>query len=242
MIKKQSFFYISFVLLVNICVHAQTAQEIFLQANNYYDEKEFSQAVATYQKLETKDAGILYNLGNSYYMLEDYTNALVSWRQAECQAPSKMLASIEHNIAAAEEKLGITNTKSYKEIFWRVLASLSMMWLQILFLFSWFALFLFIKKYNCGTKYIRFSLTLLLVLMVSCGTILIMKYHSLAQHKGIVMKSNVSLFAGPDEQYHVLSPVDQASCVNIIEQRNAWYKIKYKNSTGWVTKDSLMVL
>jgi len=221
---------------------AYEAQENFLRANKHYDEKEFSDAYTLYQSMEQKDAAVLYNMGNCSYKLGNSVDALACWHRAHKKAPADLMQSISFNIAVAEEKLGVNNETGLKKMLAKLLAHRSLFGLQILFLFLWFALFFFIKKYNRGTKYRMFFLIFLLSCTISSGAFLILKYHSVTQHKGIVMKSDVSIFAGPDEQYHSLATMQQAEYVLVADQRDQWYKIKYKNITGWVMKDALAVV
>lgn len=242
MIKKNYFFY---VLLLAICVMpavAQTAQEVFLQANQLYDEKQFESACAAYQSLDPKDCSILYNMGNCYYKLGDHAQAIAHWHQAEKRAQDSLLSHIRSNIVVSLDVAGIPNAQRNSVLAFRLMGDIALIWFQLLFLFLLFALFFFIKNNNHGKKYRMFFGTLLLIATVSSGIILVIKYKSLKQRRGIVMKSNVSLLSGPDEQYHVLASLPAASCVDVIQERDSWCKVRNNSVIGWIVKDSLTVV
>ncbi|MDR3551032.1 MAG: tetratricopeptide repeat protein [Candidatus Babeliales bacterium] len=221
---------------------AQTAQEVFLQANQLYDEKQFESACAAYESVEPKDCSILYNIGNCYYKLGDYPQAIAHWHQAEKQAQDSLLSYIRSNIAVSQDVAGISKSQRNSAAVFHLMGDISLIWFQLLFLFLLFALFFFIKNNNHGKKYRMFIRILLLIATVSSGIMLVIKYQSLKQRRGIVMKSNVSILAGPDEQYHVLASLSAASCVEVIQERASWCKVRNNNITGWVVKDSLTVV
>ncbi len=63
-----------------------------------------------------------------------------------------------------------------------------------------------------------------------------------SRHKGVIMKNNVSLFAGPNEQYHALGIVPLACQVQVQESKDQWCKIKSDHGCGWVLANSITVI
>jgi len=240
MIKK-TFLVCFFVCGISSYGHAQTMQEKFLRANQLYDDKEYKAAYEAYQLVEPKDSVVLYNMGNCSYRLGNYLQAIAEWHQAQKDAQPSLHEMARSNIAVAEKKINAAG-QPFSVAACQSLQTVPLLWLQLMFLFIWFGFFFFLKNDNHGKKYRMFFLALLFLAIISCGILLVIQYKSLVQHKGIIMKSNVSLFAGPDEQYHVVTSLPQASCVEINEQRQEWYKIRYNNMAGWVHKDSLTVI
>lgn len=242
MTPQKYFFYILLLVTCSTSLRAQTAQEIFLQANQLYDEKQFEAACAAYQSVEPKDSSILYNIGNCYYKLGDHAQAIAHWHQAQKQAQDSLLSYIRSNIEVSQDVAGISHAQRNSTQVFRLMSDISLIWFQLLFLFLLFAFFFFIKNNNHGKKYRMFFAILLLIATVSSGIILVIKYQSLKQRRGIVMKSNVSILAGPDEQYHILASVPQAACVEVIQERDSWCKVRNHTVTGWIVKDSLTVV
>jgi hypothetical protein len=73
MIKKL----IVIVFIAHIFWCTATDQETFLQANNAYSKKDFKQALYLYQHIENKGAAVWFNMGNCWYYLEQYAEALL---------------------------------------------------------------------------------------------------------------------------------------------------------------------
>jgi uncharacterized protein YgiM (DUF1202 family) len=220
-------------------------QESFLQANKAYEQKEYQQAFDLYASMANKGVSAWYNMGNSAYKLGNYAQAMACWHCAQRGATAAEIDSINANVEVVQQKMGIekttnSNSKLFNFIN-KTLSLFSLLFLQLLFLLSWFLLFYFIKKNNHGTKYRTLMLVLLLTFNVFFIFALILKHNDL-QHKGVVMKENTSLFAGPNEQFHVLGTLPIASKVAIVESQNKWCKIKHSQGCGWILSDSIAVL
>lgn len=220
-------------------------QESFLQANKAYEQKEYKQAYDLYLGIEKKGVATWYNMGNCAYKLGNYLQAVAYWRCAQRGANTQELDVINSNIAVVEQKLGLEKPSN---VFYSFISSvnkhlnnISLLFLQLAFLLSWFLLFYFIKKNNRGKKYRTLMLVLILMFNVFLIFALLVKHNDL-QHKGVVMKENTSLFAGPNEQFHVLGTVPLASKVTVVELQDQWCKIKHSNSCGWILSDSIAVL
>ena len=74
--KSESCFYryiiVWLLVLTGIC--SARTQEIFLQANKKYKEKEYNQALDMYRSIEHKGQAIWYKMGKCAYKLTDYVN------------------------------------------------------------------------------------------------------------------------------------------------------------------------
>lgn len=232
--------YISFIgcLLAAAIVHATPK---FEQAINLYNHKQFDQAYVAFMDIQSKCSAVWYNVGNCAYKKNEYDHALACWRCAHALAPDSFKDAIEYNIDVVEEKLNKNKEESFLTKIFMIYRSIPLILFQLIFLLSWFLLLLFIKKYNHGTKYTSLFGLLLFVTMIS-GIALGFKYHNINQRRGIVMKQHVSLFAGPNEQYHVLGTLDGISEVIVYEQRPPWCKVSTEHGSGWVAQDSIVVV
>lgn len=226
------FFFTSFVM-------ARDVEETFLRANKYYQENKLVEAKEEYEKINNKGTATWYNLGNCHYKLDDHINALVCWRRAQQQAVSHELDSIAYNIDVVEDKLGKHTEQTWYTKLEHVLLPRSLFMLQALFLIFWYLLFVCMRWYKRGMHYKTVALALLFVFNAISISALVMKYQINARCQGIVVQQKASLFAGPDEHYHVVSSVDCADEVIIQEQRENWCKVKYKDTVGWLQKSSV---
>jgi tetratricopeptide (TPR) repeat protein len=70
---------------------AQTAQELFLRANEQYRAGDFDTALATYQKISPKGAAVWYNMGNCAFQKNDQARATLYWQRALNNEPRTIL-------------------------------------------------------------------------------------------------------------------------------------------------------
>lgn len=62
---------------------ATTAQELFLQANQLYTQKQYQKALELYGQMPAKGPAVWYNMGNCAHQLHDDLHALLYWKRAE---------------------------------------------------------------------------------------------------------------------------------------------------------------
>ena len=88
-------FIISFSLFAN-------ADNTFEQANNLYNDGEYKQAIKLYDSLINSNitsSNIYYNIGNSYFKLDDIPNAILYYEKAKKIEPNNL--DIIYNIELA---------------------------------------------------------------------------------------------------------------------------------------------
>ncbi len=232
---------IIFVVLSSFClIRAGNEEELFLRANKCYEKHDCKQALALYQSIEHKGRAVRYNMGNCFYHLGDYPQALTCWKQAERGAAYAECCDIAHNQLSLAHKLGkkIVYTwwqRLYIYIAHRV-ASFSVLFLQLLFLACWFSLFFIFNR--SGIK--KFSV-FIFIATVFVGASLGVKYKQETERIAIVMKKT-PVFVGPDQNYHELAQLDLADQVTIEGEQNSWYKIKHVAGVGWVESEAVQII
>lgn len=237
---KHWMIFISCMLNVVILCADIASVEKFRAATALYNQKQFDQAYVLLQEINPKSEAVWYNMGNCAYKKNDYEHALSCWRCAGSNA--SRLENVYYNIDVVEKKLNRTKQESFWNKMYNFYYSMPLIIFQFFFLLPWFLLLLFIKKYKHGTKYRSLFFGVLLFVTMISGIALGFKYHIIKQRKGIVMKPQVSLYAGPDEQFHVLGCLEGASEVIVHEQRPSWCKISTEHGSGWVVRDSIVVV
>jgi tetratricopeptide (TPR) repeat protein len=84
---RKKYIIIFFIWTVTFAsIFAGQAEELFLRGNKYYAEKDYNNALETYDMIDQKGCAVLYNMGNCYYRQENYPYALVYWARAEIGA------------------------------------------------------------------------------------------------------------------------------------------------------------
>ena len=95
---------LTILILTGISLNAQenSAQKTFNEANIYYKNNKFDEAEKLYLQILNSGysaAGLYYNLGNTSYRLQKYTDAIYYYEKAAILAPAD--DDIEHNLTYA---------------------------------------------------------------------------------------------------------------------------------------------
>jgi tetratricopeptide (TPR) repeat protein len=90
---------ILFILAGTALAYERNVNTYFYEANSLYQRGDFERAAKTYERIISENlesANLHYNLGNTYFRLEDYGRALLNYERARRLAPrdSQVLANI----------------------------------------------------------------------------------------------------------------------------------------------------
>ena len=97
---------IKIILFTSSLLFCQNPDSLFVKGNNYYNDKDFSNAVKSYEDIIDQGlyhADLYFNLGNSYYNLEDYGNARWSYEMAFNLSPRN--SDIIYNLDLTKRKI-----------------------------------------------------------------------------------------------------------------------------------------
>lgn len=228
------------ILLVGTLSGARDVEETFLRANKYYQDKQYEEAFELYNSIECKGCATWHNMGNSAFRLNKHVDALVYWRKAQRDATAREFDELQKNIDTVYERLGRTPQGSAAGRFIdNLLGRFSLLSLQLLFLVLWFLLFVVIWLTRRHKKTV---LTVLIPLNLLLGTATFMKYRSHWNPPAVVVKNSSTIFAGPDQNYHVMGTAHLADELKVIQRRGKWYKVRGNGLAGWALADTLEIV
>lgn len=225
-------------------------QEQFLKANNLYKEQKFQKAYDLYQDIKNKSPQVNYNLGNCAYRLNKFGYALLYWRRAERDWGIFNREELLENISLVKNKLDQKAGAEKKgpfpklvgainfimDIILSFVRSVSLLWLQLLFLLMWCVLFMYMRS---SFRHKQKVLTMcLVVLTVFLGTLLALKYNMSFRSYGVVVAEKTELLTGPDDSYQVLGFLPEGKEGIIKKESGEYYKVKIGGQIGWVTRKS----
>lgn len=229
--------------LFSLILYAGNDEECFLRGNKLYEKKEYNAALSSYEAVMKKGRAVLYNMGNCYYHMHDYPHAFLYWSRAVKDACVSEVVAIEKNKAHTLKTMGKKQENSFYAralcYYDSVLIYFSLLVLQIIFLISWCALIFVLYKNGRSKKLIT---TLLLLITLFVGFSLRRCYIKQSAKNGVVMKEKTMLFAGPNNKFHVVCPLAVVDCVEIKEEREGWYKVRYSDNIGWVEADVIQII
>ena len=229
-------------------------------AAQLYSQGAYEQAAQAYQQLIDQgyaDPALYYNLGLAYAQADELGRAYWSLRNAQELAPRD--AEIEQAVTQVESALGDAAQAGDAMLVTErdnplaPVADLSGRWLTLdelawvsLALWSLFALALLAVLFmNRGTRgrrvaavFATVSGALLLVAALGLGSRMV----ELRQPPAIVVADQVTLAAGPGEQYGGAMTLQGGSQVSVIDQRGDWVEVEAPDIAGWAPADVIAVI
>lgn len=233
-----------------VATYAQDTKAMFQTANSYYQNKQYDEAEKLYLMILKKDknnANAYYNLGNTYFHLQQYSNAVLYYERAKKLHPDSK--QIQHNIDLTNNKLfskmefskeffvtkkikGLAHTQSSNT--WSIYF-LTTLWLAVVLLS-----FHFLKSKPLAFK----SGALLLVLALLFSYFTYITYQS--EHRNdfaIVMTANTYLQKSPVASSDTTNAVKAGTKIKIIDTDKNWCKIQLPNDkTGWIAAANIELI
>lgn len=236
-------------------VHAATIQdtvEIWLnEGNSFYQQKKYSEAIDSYQKVIDKNfesATLYYNLGNAYFKNEENGKALLWYERALKFDPSN--EDIQHNIAFVNQKLEdkidvlpeLLLTRWYNTIASSMTsnqwATFSIIAFIIILLSILTFLLVRIPWIKSSSIFVLFFSLLFFIfsILFSYRNSTISEKHP----EAIILKSVINGKSTPNESGIDLFVIHEGLKVKITDQLNDWVEIKLPNGEkGWIKYSDL---
>lgn len=243
---KRLVFFMIFFVLFTIQSYSFDAEKTLTQANKCYLQKDYDKAADLYFDLLKHDyqsADIYFNLGNTYYKVQNWSSAILYYEKAKRLRPTD--SDIEMNLKMANLQI-IDKIEPVPQVFYarwydsisEKLNSDTWAWLSVIFI--WLALvcfagFLFYKTPRA--KQINFGLGVLLLFFTIFSIIISIDVNKdeHTHNKGIIFDFSVYVKSSPESDSKNLFIIHNGSKVKIEDRVNNWYKIKLLNGhEGWV--------
>lgn len=246
--KTILFIVVLFLMLVS---YASENQLVIAKANKAYAEGLFTKAVELYKQVLTsgnESWELYYNLGNSYYKLNDFTSAILYYEKAKKLNPGN--EDINFNIKVTNNKIA-DRIEPLPEMFYkrwyRNLVELFSVdnWARIVILsfilsLSFGLLYVIsqrvlLRKVGFWTGIIFFIISLISVLFS------VQNYHTLQNNtEAIIFTPTVTIKSSPDEKSIDLFVLHEGAKVQILDNIGNWYEIRIANgSVGWLLTSSV---
>lgn len=103
------------LMLIGLCPIASFSENRIVEADSAYSGKEYERAVSLYtaEMLENgTSAALLFNIGNAYFQMGDYGNAMLNWLRARRLDPSNK--EINTNINYLQSRVEDSNKAEQK--------------------------------------------------------------------------------------------------------------------------------
>lgn len=203
-----------------------SAQELFLQANQLYEQQEYAKAQQRYEQIPQKSPAVWYNLGNCAYHTGKELEAILYWKRAQKNGNAALKADCLYNCQSISKKIGIPTHEN------DLISTIPPLALQILF-FSTFSVFLVMHRHLWKKKRM-IALAFLCGFCAVIGGLTYATYRAGRQIHALVMHDESVLYAGTDDQFHQIAIVPKGSEVVILARKSGWKKIAWAGLHGWV--------
>lgn len=246
------FFNMNYLIADDVSIDENTAKDEFNIANEFYQNKQYQDAIDTYSILienGKQTAEIYFNLGNCYYKVEDYTSAILNYERSKRLDPS--LKDVDFNLKLSNMQI-VDKIKPIPELFlfrwyhnlsnftnstgWGVII-IVMIWLTIVLVLG----FIFLSSPNLK----RFSFTLAALCLIFTAIAFIIgsevKQSELSHDSAIIFTESVFIKSSPDSESKNLFLLHNGTKVTIHDELNDWYKIKIADGNdGWIQKSEIV--
>lgn len=236
-------------LLIAQFAFSQTATQLYQSAAQLYKQNQFAEAAAAYEKLLKQGATtpeVYYNLGNSYYKLNNLGKAIVNYERAARLAPED--EDIIHNLRLAQShaidkvtpvpQLGVVRwcndlVCSQSARAWAV-AAMACMWLA----FVAFAAFLFMERYRSIPRFAG-----VVLLLLSLTFVFLWRWqHNNVHDSGyaVLITENTYAKTAPDGAANNAFQLHEGIKFLLLDKVGEWNKIRLADGKiGWITTTNL---
>ncbi len=231
---------------------------VFDKANELYNSGDFRKAIDLLEneKNEQKKQGLesaelYYNLGNSYYRVNEIAKARLYYERAHLLDPGDR--DTKHNIdyimTKIEDKIPVADT-FFLSIWFNGVQNLfsSNSWANIgvvsfLLLIGCLVLFFFTKLITI--KKIAFYTGIVFIIVVIFANVFSFRQKSRLEYRdtAVVMAASAPMVSSPDINSKELTVLHAGTKVSITKEDRNWLEVEVDNGTvGWIQRDKLEII
>ncbi|CAM1351107.1 SH3 domain-containing protein [Tenacibaculum insulae] len=242
------------VFLTSNIFMAQTADDMFNNANKLYKEGKYVEAISLYKKIETTkniSSELYYNMGNTYYKLNKVAPTIYNYEKALLLDPLNEDAF--NNLIIAKrltldriEELPKSLLQKINEKFLQKFTYNT--WAVIVVLLSFLASFLFLAYYFSYTpskKRLFFSTSILsFLLLIITVTITFTQYNQSKNNiEAIIFAEEIEIKNAPTKDADEIFTLHEGTKVKVLDTVDDWKKIKLVDGkTGWLLSENVKIL
>ena len=232
---------IIFILL--FCNQILADENLFIQANKQYAEEKYIDAISLYDSIiynGLESSELYYNLGNCYYKIKDWPQAIWYYKKSLSINPNNNDAYHNLNVSKLKTK---NLTKAIPQLFYKkwidnIINLLSLKnWQIFTIICIWIVVIIQILKIFTKFK-IKHLLTLFhifsLIILITTYTAYQKKY---TEKEAIIFSSSTIVNSAPSSSGTNLFSLNPGNEIRIIDQIEDWVKIKTTDGrNGWIKK------
>ncbi len=217
--------------------------DTMLQANNAYQNSDYSTSIAYYEELVNsgiRDANVYFNLGNAYYESGQLGSALLNYRRAQQINPRDVDVGVNIALVRSERldlQQGGANWLDAVAMTTRgSLTFLELSWAVFCMWSSFFGLVIvWIMRVNLRKRIKWLSVIGAACLLVGLLFLTSRLYVMQNRPGAVVTASSTQVMSGPGEIYLPLFPMFSAAEIRILELHDDWMRFTLPDGRqGWI--------
>ncbi len=227
---------------------------LFDQANTYYSEGKYQQALTAYRTLDSMQIvspELYYNLGNTYYKLQNYPYAVYYYKKALKYRPGDK--SIKQNLDLARsktvDKIEVLPQSPFT-IAWHTLILLTTAknwtYIALFWLLIAFVLLVFYRLKNAVSLKRLFFISGVVALMLSGLSAYFGKqneHYFTHTQEAVIVAPTIDVYSEPGNKGVKLFTLHEGTEVVVEEEVDDFVKIKLPNEkSGWIAKSYIMIV
>lgn len=245
--------YLFLLLIIASTVKAQSADELFISANNLYKEGDYTRALEMYKAIEAQEnvsSALYYNLGNCYYKLNNVAATIYNYEKALLLDPLNEDAAT--NLIFAK-RLTLDNIEELPKTFLekfneKVLQKLSYnSWASVAVSFSFLGTLFFLLFYFSrisSKKRSYFILSILSFLCLITSVFITVNQYNMKKNtvEAIIFAETATVKNAPTLNSEDVFTLHEGTKVFVLDGVDNWKKIKLADGKiGWIDAEELKV-
>jgi len=250
--KKVHYFVLS--MLFPLSLYASDRDSVLLRAERYYQQNEFSKAIAEYQSLTEAgwtSAELFYNLGNAYFKNHDIKSAILYYERAKRLAPNDEAIDFNLNLSRT---LIFDKVEALPELFLTTWGKAIRDWRTVR-TWSWWSigsfvavlvlglLFLFVRNMRVRRLAFGMSVFCFVLSLATFSLAYLQKSNIERTDEAIVFVPSVTIKSSPDDSGNNLFILHEGIKVRIEDQIGEWCEIRIADGNkGWLRISELKII
>lgn len=242
------------IILFTAVLCAAQNNQLFEQATEAYNAGEYEKAISYYENILTNEkhsAAVYYNLGNSYYKLNNIAESIYYYEKALLLSPNDK--EIKTNLSYAQnmtiDAIDTMPETGLSRLYKNITGKLTFdQWAYTAIGFMLlFVLFYILFYYSNFSTRKRFTFIGSIVALFLCIISILFAYiqrNDFDQYQPAIIFAEESVIKSePNDTSAQVFLIHAGTKVNVLDQLDSWKKIKLADGkTGWIKKDELKML
>lgn len=242
-----------FLLFLGLISYAQNSA-LFDQATAAYNDGAYEKAIGFYEAIMDSgehSAALYYNLGNSYYKLNDIPNSIYFYEKALLLAPndSEILNNLGYAQQMTLDAIETLPETGLSRLYKKTTDTLSFdqwAYLGVGFMFLFVILYILFYYFQYSSRK-RWAFIASLVSLTIAVITLLFAYIQYSDYKAnrpaIIFADEIGIQAEPNTSSTEVFILHAGTKVQVLEELNDWKKIRLADGkTGWVSSIHLKLL